>query len=591
MRNLLILLHFLFAIGLTTWSMDKALAQTPWVTLDQGPNWNAARRDDFYSRDQGSRMISFEWLRALKQANGQPFLADSLGRYGYLSNPAGVNGLPAGFTASGPVGAQTVGMTCSACHTRQINVEGTAYRIDGGPAIVDFQGLLNDLDVAVGAVLSSDATFLPFATSVLGSLSPESADVAALHQNVSAWYSRYHTLMAAALPRPPSRSWGLGRLDAVGMIFNRLVGLDLGPAPSLIISENIKTADAPVRYPFIWNAPRQDKTQWPSFADNGSDVLALARNLGEVFGVFGIFQPKKDGLFINYLNNNSANFDGLTQLESLVKQIGPPKWPWQIDMALAAQGKGIYDRSAAQGGCTECHGVRSGKIRFPLVQTWDTPTRAVGTDTRQYDVLGWRAKTGVLQGAFIPLVTQPLKETDLAFNILATSVLGTIAQHVLDFGGSPPVPLDAPGAAPAFKPVQLSGPLPPALRDLQGAFTTPGVNFEAPGGVVSAPVKGTYEARVLQGIWATAPYLHNGSVPTLRELLKPATERIKKFKVGPAYDISNVGLAAVQTLFNYEFEATDCSDRNSGDSLCGHEYGTQLTLDEKQALLEYLKTL
>ncbi|WP_349770486.1 hypothetical protein [Bradyrhizobium barranii] len=33
---------------------------------------------------------------------------------------------------------------------------------------------------------------------------------------------------------------------------------------------------------------------------------------------------------------------------------------------------------------------------------------------------------------------------------------------------------------------------------------------------------GAYEARVLQGIWAAAPYLHNGSVPTLAELLKPS---------------------------------------------------------------------
>ena len=78
------------------------------------------------------------------------------------------------------------------------------------------------------------------------------------------------------------------------MIFNRLTGLDLGPPPSLIIADNIKMADAPVRYPFLWNAPIQDQTQWPGFADNGSDVLALSRNLGEVFGVFGVFQPKHD---------------------------------------------------------------------------------------------------------------------------------------------------------------------------------------------------------------------------------------------------------------------------------------------------------
>ena len=67
-----------------------------------------------------------------------------------------------------------------------------------------------------------------------------------------------------------------------------------------------------MRYPFIWNAPKQDKTQWPGFADNGNDVLGLARNLGEVYGVFAVFEPKKEWwhiLGVNYLNNNSANFD------------------------------------------------------------------------------------------------------------------------------------------------------------------------------------------------------------------------------------------------------------------------------------------
>jgi hypothetical protein len=108
----------------------------------------------------------------------------------------------------------------------------------------------------------------------------------------------------------------------------------------------------------------------------------------------------------------------------------------------------------------------------------------------------------------------------------------------------------------------------------------------------AAPQKGAYEARVMQGIWAAAPYLHNGSVPTLAELLKPASERVKKFKIGPAYDTTNIGLAEQQTQFNYELETTDCSDRNSGNSRCGHEFGTtQLNAAEKRALLEYLKTL
>ncbi len=55
---------------------------------------------------------------------------------------------------------------------------------------------------------------------------------------------------------------------------------------------------------------------------------------------------------------------------------------------------------------------------------------------------------------------------------------------------------------------------------------------------------------MLQGIWATAPYLHNGSVPTLAELLKPPADRVRQFKVGNAYDTVNIGLAVEQTQFD-----------------------------------------
>jgi hypothetical protein len=146
--------------------------------------------------------------------------------------------------------------------------------------------------------------------------------------------------------------------------------------------------------------------------------------------------------------------------------------------------------------------------------------------------------------------------------------------------------------------------LPPSLRDLQGAFKAPpnlaealkkegaqALGIPVPGAAAPPPPKGSYEARVMQGIWAAAPYLHNGSVPTLAELLKPADRRVKAFKVGPAYDTVNMGLAAEQTQFNYTLTTTDCSNLNSGNSRCGHEFGTQLSPDEKKALLEYLKTL
>jgi len=71
----------------------QTAAQTP-RTLDQGSKWNNTTRTQFYSQDQGSRTIPLKWARALKQPNGEPFLAANLDRYGYLPNPASPAGLP-----------------------------------------------------------------------------------------------------------------------------------------------------------------------------------------------------------------------------------------------------------------------------------------------------------------------------------------------------------------------------------------------------------------------------------------------------------------------------------------------------------------
>jgi hypothetical protein len=251
----------------------------------------------------------------------------------------------------------------------------------------------------------------------------------------------------------------------------------------------------------------------------------------------------------------------------VVKKIGPPKWPFAVDAALAKQGEAINGWPKEQGGCAECHGIRPGVTRFFEQKTWATPIQDVGTDTREYDVLGRTANSGVLSGTEIPLVISPIQSQDKSMNILAVSVVGSILQEYL--------PLAAPPVQARRRPTFS---FTPQTKDLKGAFQT-------------TPVPHGYESRVLQGIWATAPYLHNGSVPTLADLLKPAIERPSAFQVGPAYDRVNLGLAKDQTTFNYTLETTDCGDRNSGNSRCGHEFGTQLTPAEKRALLEYLKVL
>ncbi|HLA29917.1 MAG TPA: di-heme-cytochrome C peroxidase [Pseudomonas sp.] len=551
-------------------SATQSQAAAP-IYMDQGKDWNASTRADYYSRDQGSQIMPLSWAIALRQPDGSAFMANSLSRYGYLPNPqSNPPGLPVGFTAANSSSGQNLGMTCSACHTRQIEVGGAAYRIDGGPAISDFQSFLADLDTAMGRVLAEQAVFDAFAASVLGSVSSPTHK-AELRLAVEDWYQRYHTLIARALPQEP---WGPARLDAVSMIFNRLTGLDIGPPPSYLIPENIQKAVAPVRYPFLWNAYRQDKTQWPGFADNGNDLLGLARNLGEVYGVFAVFHPKKDAkdlLKIDYLSNNSANFSGLAAQEKLISKIGPPEWPWPVDQALAKQGEALYNLPQAQGGCADCHGIKRGAFRSLTHETWATPVQDVGTDSREHDILQWTVQTGVLNGAKIPFLEKALKPTDTAFNVLGTAVVGSILQHYArEFLGKETITTSNALYMPTTAP--LSGAFRPTVLQPSAAFP--------------------YEARVLQGIWATAPYLHNGSVPSLAELLKPAAERVASFKVGPAYDIQAIGLAVEQSKFGaYRLTTTDCSARNSGNSRCGHEFGTALPAADKRALLEYLKTL
>jgi hypothetical protein len=99
-----------------------------------------------------------------------------------------------------------------------------------------------------------------------------------------------------------------------------------------------------------------------------------------------------------------------------------------------------------------------------------------------------------------------------------------------------------------------------------------------------------YIAAFLDGIWLRAPYLHNGSVPTLRDLLKPAAERPRVFYRGyDVYDPVNVGFVTHGPEAQRVGTKFSVSDRASGNG--GHEYGTKLPSEEKDALIEYLKTL
>lgn len=108
-------------------------------------------------------------------------------------------------------------------------------------------------------------------------------------------------------------------------------------------------------------------------------------------------------------------------------------------------------------------------------------------------------------------------------------------------------------------------------------------------GLVEAPLTG-YVAQFLDGIWLRAPYLHNGSVPTLADLLTPPAQRPRQFWRGyDVYDPARVGFVSQGPAAQKAGSRFDTSQRASGNG--GHDFGTGLPAADKAALIEHLKTL
>jgi hypothetical protein len=384
----------------------------------------------------------------------------------------------------------------------------------------------------------------------------------------------------------PASPWGPGRLDAFGMIFNRVAAKDLG------IDANFKVADAPVSYPFLWNASRQDKTQWNGGVPNGLYINALGRNSGEVFGVFAEFTPKKltdtHPPLIDY-SKSSIKYAGLQALEEKIKMLTPPPWPWasEIKQDMVDKGRVLYAKEC--GGCHE-------EKRLPL-GTWLTPVMDVGTDQKMFDNAERTSQAGILAGALSPNPPGSTLADPAATNdVLATVVVGALINEAFSF-------------PPRFP----NGGVWRAIReDLQDLYSDkekapnlislldPRVREDLKSHVVSRlaqmfKVPGpphAYESRVLHGIWATAPYLHNGSVPNLWELLTPPEQRKPFFMVGSKkYDAKNVGYVTDESPFKDGKLVVSGSDVQPGNGNSGHDFGTKLSDDEKWQLIEYLKQL
>ena len=514
------------------------------VFLEQG--WDEATRAEFYQTTQGSRMLPYSWFLNLEQAKNRQNLRASanMRKMGFLDDGVSAtnpDGLPVGFARDvNAARGDALGLTCAACHTGQIRYNDVDVRIDGGQALADLEQLQNAIHDSLDATLAKADKFDRFAVLELGD-EATAADRDALRARmvtVRDWWAGRIARSKGLSPHGPSR------VDAFTVIGNEVVcALFQDP-------RNCEAGIAPTQFPHLWDTPDFEWVQY-----NSSVHSPLGRNVGQVTGVFAEASFDAFGL------KSTANLNNLHRLENILKQLRSPAWPEDIlppiDQTLAARGEEIYAAN-----CASCHtevAPRSLPNAFGKTfaqMNFSTPLGALGTDP-----------TAALKFATRRAYPGP-------FTAIAT------AQKMVGPDGKAPVAalLSISGGMIIRRFFAESGFGQPQIFDFLG--------YREPLSPTTAQLT-TYKARPLNGVAFTAPFLHNGSVPSIYELLLPPAQRSAQFWVGSKeLDPVKLGYSTAAEDGAVLFDTTQVGNGNGG-----HLYGTDLSEADRMAVLEYIKTL
>lgn len=569
-------------------------------------NWSAADSSWFYNTTQGSNLLPYGIFLNLEMADSTQLFRgdDNINRLRYLPQKASADNpgaLPVGWVNNKYNGKEYIGFTCAACHTSQINYQGVAIRIDGGASLADMESMLKTLASALQASIDQPEKFERLAHKVLKENYAEQKD--SFRTELTEVAQQIHRYNQANEPRHGEQSvaYGYARLDAFGRIYNRILS-HLTPQDLT----NSNPANAPVSYPYLWDTPQHDFVQWNGVGDNeGSGPLT--RNVGEALGVFADFDLHQNEGDKGY--RSSVNLQNLALMEQQLASLWSPSWEDlakqqvlpPINQALAEKGREVF--MAYQ--CHGCHEAidRTAPNRRIIAQFASLQT--IGTDPLMaMNALRYTGKSGLFEGQKL----DPRNPDSKRFEAI-TPVLPALSRAT---GG---VALEAGDQAAS---ATDKNPVGETHRHLDYEV----VNKKDPRTLAA------YKARPLNGIWATAPYLHNGSVPSLYELFMPScsdeeiaggkTCRPNRFTLGTLeLDPAKVGFvqrdpAAYPGLFVFD-------TRLPGNSNRGHEYTAgvtpifvldknghpvrdangipqvrqlpPITNEQRLALVEYLKTL
>ena len=348
--------------------------------------------------------------------------------------------------------------------------------------------------------------------------------------------------------------WGPGRIDAIAAIVNRLVADQTG------IPQNFSTPLAPTKMPFLWNSPDGTWNQW-----RGVQQDPIKRNEAEAMGVFIAYRPAlqdagRRPLRFGRVAPQSPEDRGRAKPFGTSEMAG--RCLWQDRPPEGLEGKALFAKD-----CAGCHNsypytwTEPNKYGKRFLEVGLVPDQIVGTDPGQFKDLRPYVITGHLSSQLPP----PYKDK----KFVPTGVLYNILQEEI-----------------------LAKSLVPLKFDPDQSIAIHGYReFPLP-----VPTQGLYKAAPRDGVWATPPFLHNGSVPNLYEMLIPAKERTKKFYIGREFDPVKVGLDTSEKPGSFLLDTSLPGNSNAGHSFENGPrgdgvIGPLLTDEQRWEIIEYLKSI
>jgi hypothetical protein len=503
------------------------------IDTKQVPTWSEQDMDFFLHGSMSTEVIPETVLRAFIKTYPDLFPTQDLSHLGLIPDPE--FGWPIGFSRHPEVkhlgGLSAVGINCASCHVAQFTLasENKPLRILGSTSHFDVEAFFGSVLVATFKT-SDPANMKKFVSAYLSATHPK-GDANAQQLFAKAW-KRQEQKIATAISTDPFGSKDIepgdlhtivpGALLLDAELLDRDVDLAALSHSMVKLFHNMCAA---------LHVPDQPPEKPPPASGPG-------RN--DAFGILSAsllnapqpYAPTKFGLVWNVGQRHWVHWDGNT------------KSPIARNL-LASLGLGA-----------PIHGKR-GELDFAMIKRQTDLSEVIRPPRYPFKIDNAAAKRGA-----------PLFESNCNSchgGVESDKRLYSIAEVGTD-----------PNRAQLFTQQQAD-----RFNKFLAEFEALG--YEAPK-EVGVRSTGKYWAATLAGVWARSPYLHNGSVRTMQQLLTAPAERAKKFHRGSrAYDEGNLG---------YTDEGAYVLDAaTSGNSNSGHDYGTKLTTQEKQDLIEYLKTL